>query len=552
MSTVAELTEHTVERDLGGKTVPTRGSFERTYSESRLAFSCLVHPWSLLALGLLGINDHCLKGTAPSWLTGKLSDFAGLFYFPFLVIIFAGLVTGPRFSRTKLPVGRFVFLAVGAWFTAAKTIPVVHAATVRFAEALVGDVQIIRDPTDALALIALIPAWLLYRHRASTASFPFFKAIQPAVLGVAVLLTAATSKPFTASVNRLVVHDDQLYAVVGDEYENSRRDRNDVFSTQDGVNWQAADLPNVFSTQDGVNWQAADLPKNIMSAHRRRDEIKSGGVTISLRGRNIVASRHIDSWGIPIDRQEFMSVAGAEDAWQALDIATLPKSPGTIVVALGTEGIAVWTDSGSWTRSGVGLAQPTPERTQFRGAVVLVLRGQWVFGAAATLIAWVFMSFFTWRSPPCRSLPFAKSQAKDDTLFMKLRLYARGAARTIACLRGLYVLKLLAALVLPCVFFFVYLHPDPAGGLMILVTPVLALSVLPIVIGWKRFKKSGERVDRRPHFSTALQAGFIAVAMLVLWDVGWVESLNTAFLVALCSVISLVLWRAGRIGSGSV
>ncbi|MBN2528196.1 MAG: hypothetical protein JXR76_17520 [Deltaproteobacteria bacterium] len=45
------------------------------------------HPVSLGALLLLIVNDHCLKGAgvAPGWLTGKLSDVAGMIFFPLLL-----------------------------------------------------------------------------------------------------------------------------------------------------------------------------------------------------------------------------------------------------------------------------------------------------------------------------------------------------------------------------------------------------------------------------------------------------------------------------------
>lgn len=43
----------------------------------------LAHPVPLLAVALLVFNDHVLKGgPAPGWLTGKLSDVAGMLFFP--------------------------------------------------------------------------------------------------------------------------------------------------------------------------------------------------------------------------------------------------------------------------------------------------------------------------------------------------------------------------------------------------------------------------------------------------------------------------------------
>ncbi len=45
----------------------------------------LLHPVALAAIAVLVLNDHVLKGTAPAWLTGKLSDCAGLIFFPLLL-----------------------------------------------------------------------------------------------------------------------------------------------------------------------------------------------------------------------------------------------------------------------------------------------------------------------------------------------------------------------------------------------------------------------------------------------------------------------------------
>src|SRR5262245_66476670 len=47
----------------------------------------MLHPAPLAAVLLLAVNDHLLKGWGllPAWLTGKLSDFAGVFFFPLLL-----------------------------------------------------------------------------------------------------------------------------------------------------------------------------------------------------------------------------------------------------------------------------------------------------------------------------------------------------------------------------------------------------------------------------------------------------------------------------------
>ena len=66
-----------------------------------------VHPWPLLAMLMLGINDHLLKGSGwlPGWVTGKLSDFAGLFWFPLFVtaLLDTLLYVAFRLSRGRTP-----------------------------------------------------------------------------------------------------------------------------------------------------------------------------------------------------------------------------------------------------------------------------------------------------------------------------------------------------------------------------------------------------------------------------------------------------------------
>jgi hypothetical protein len=52
----------------------------------------LLRPLPLLALVLLVVNDHVLKAVWPGWVTGKLSDVAGMVFFPLLLISLAELV----------------------------------------------------------------------------------------------------------------------------------------------------------------------------------------------------------------------------------------------------------------------------------------------------------------------------------------------------------------------------------------------------------------------------------------------------------------------------
>lgn len=66
--------------------------------------SLILHPVALIALTVLIVNDHLLKLRYPGWLTGKLSDFAGLILFPILIVATIELATRTPMSRRALMV----------------------------------------------------------------------------------------------------------------------------------------------------------------------------------------------------------------------------------------------------------------------------------------------------------------------------------------------------------------------------------------------------------------------------------------------------------------
>ena len=111
----------------------------------------LLDPVSLAGVLTLFVNDWVLKGRAPGWLTGKLSDFAGLLFFPLaLTAGFDTLLWLARRGDFSLRLGKLAaaigLVAVG--FVAWK---------------LLGIRGAVRDPTDLAALVMLVPAWLIGR-----------------------------------------------------------------------------------------------------------------------------------------------------------------------------------------------------------------------------------------------------------------------------------------------------------------------------------------------------------------------------------------------------
>jgi len=138
----------------------------------------LLHPLPLLSIALLIVNDHVLKHRWPGAVTGKLSDAAGMVYFPlFLHALLAPAGRHIGLSERRMLLGSV--LATGLVFAATKTLP---AATEVYRVSLgalqwplralfsllaraplpaLTPVSAVTDPTDLLTLPLLLIPWRL-------------------------------------------------------------------------------------------------------------------------------------------------------------------------------------------------------------------------------------------------------------------------------------------------------------------------------------------------------------------------------------------------------
>lgn len=148
--------------------------------ESGMPVEEFAHPWPLLAMVLLGVNDHLLKGSGwlPGWVTGKLSDFAGLVFFPLFVTAAMDTLLYLVFKITR---GRSPCYSLKMWklyaavaFTAILFVPLKLSDTwgTLYIQAMhVLDVfdwfsgfQVTKDPTDIIA-VAMFPLVILLGRR---------------------------------------------------------------------------------------------------------------------------------------------------------------------------------------------------------------------------------------------------------------------------------------------------------------------------------------------------------------------------------------------------
>lgn len=149
----------------------------RLETHEHVAGDGLLHPVALGAIALLILNDHFLKKAFPGFVTGKLSDVAGLVFFPLLVLAAWEVVTWLR-GRQRLADRRVLAAAVigtAVVFSSMKLLPAAN----EFGSVALGALQwlagllpmprpvpIALDPSDLIALPALLLAYAIGARRA--------------------------------------------------------------------------------------------------------------------------------------------------------------------------------------------------------------------------------------------------------------------------------------------------------------------------------------------------------------------------------------------------
>jgi len=301
------------------------------------AIAWLGHPVSVVAIVVLTVNDHVLKGAYPGPVTGKVSDFAGLVFAPALLAL--GLsALGLRGERSALG----AVLATGAGFVLVKTTST-GARIAGEAWGLVAGPSLIRaDPTDLLALPALVVSWQVHRW-ARNREIPERRVRLGRVVVVmpfAVVATAATSAPLAQSVDAVGTSGDRIVV---------RAEATTISTTDGGVTWMGEESGRADDQiRDGAT--RACVPSAPSHCYR----VVEGRLAVqeTTDGRTWRTA-----WEISQGRTDFLRRQAVDKGYDSdissRALAVQDQAGGhVVVVANGGDGLVVRDTSGTWRRLG--------------------------------------------------------------------------------------------------------------------------------------------------------------------------------------------------------
>ncbi len=311
---------------------------------SKIDLIALTHPLVLLSIFILLVNDHVLKVYIPSALTGKISDFAGLFFFPILLSAILNLVF-QSFQSRKIALASFIFTAI--WFSLIKTIPFFKNLTEN-----IFNIQIVLDPSDLMALIMLPLAWRL-REKVENESKTGISKLSYVALGIASLATIATSPPIIPMIYNITVHENIVYAEF-DHYYGTSEGSYYFYSTDGGKTWRELDfeLPSEVAEQTG---KYPELPFTLCLPNNENVCYQTGTETI-LESQNGGKTWQI-SWEFPLGRKEFFERTSSYIYLGPYDIAHIELDGKQIfIVSMGSEGVLVKENNNEWVSIKVDTA----------------------------------------------------------------------------------------------------------------------------------------------------------------------------------------------------
>jgi hypothetical protein len=342
----------------------------------------LARPLSLAALGVLLLNDHFLRIYYPSWVTGKLGDFAWLYFSPFvLAALLSQILPGILGRRPGLTISLSAGL-ITLVFGLANTSPAAAGWMANQAGRLLGmRMQIHCDPYDLVGLSACALACWRWKE-SSPAGRPPYR-LGWLLIGLSAVLTLANSAMPDYGVVCLWQEQGRLIAGTNNYQRFESRDG--------GLTWVGSSERAEENCDLSGDWSfEVAAPENDLIRFRNEDlgqlqESRDGG----------------KSWS---EVQEFQPDSQAEQAWLRQTqsshyqpgpyAAVADASSGRLVLAMGREGVLVREPGGQWLAAAVG--DYCPVQLSPRDIPGLLYYEIWLVGAMALM---VFLSPGIFSSP---------------------------------------------------------------------------------------------------------------------------------------------------------
>jgi hypothetical protein len=306
-------------------------------------WAALRHPVFTGAVALLVVNDHVLKQAYPSWLTGKLSDFAGVFVITALLVI---CIRRPIVAGTGVVVG-FGGIKLSEW-AAALAAPVLGGMTRQ-------------DPSDLVALLAIGPAIIFVSGNRWSDARSTRKRMLPAVaVFLALGATTATSCASPEAVDALIVDRDGVVHARITTYSPYNGERTDELTR-----WAS-------SRDGGTTWQASEAPANDRAGEPTTEVCTPVETCYAVdQGRGLRLREPGEEWrlvyGFSEEEMRRMNLRSTscgtldpnDDLFRSVAVHR-GEYEGRVLVAMGTQGVLVGNVADGWVRREVLDLEPLP------------------------------------------------------------------------------------------------------------------------------------------------------------------------------------------------